>query len=231
MIGRRDLILGASCLVAAGAAYQLKPRKHLSLLGQKKMEAIIPASFGSWSSRGDADLIKPLAEGSLAARLYSQSVARIYSHENGRDDVMVMVAYGENQSDLLQLHRPEACYPAVGFSLLLNTPTAVPLGHGVALPGRRVTATRSDRRENIVYWTRLGEYLPISGADQGKARLKTAMQGYIADGVLIRCSKVGEDDASAFQDLDRFIAEMVGAVAPADRPALVGTILSRALVA
>ena len=53
------------------------------------MESIIPAAFGDWTSQGDADLIKPLAEGSLAARLYSQSVSRIYSHANGRDDVMV----------------------------------------------------------------------------------------------------------------------------------------------
>jgi EpsI family protein len=231
MIGRRDLILGASCLAAAGVSYQLTPRRHLSLLGRRKMDAIIPATFGAWTSQGDADLIKPVAEGSLAARLYSQSLSRIYNHANGRDDIMVMVAYGENQSDLLQLHRPEACYPAVGFSLLLNAPATVPLRNGASLPGRRVTAERSDRRENIIYWTRLGEFLPTDGAAQGKARLRTAMEGYIADGVLIRCSKVGQDDATAFQNLGRFISELVLAVAPADRPALVGTALSRALAA
>jgi EpsI family protein len=231
MIGRRDLILGASCLLAAGAAYQLTPRRHLNLLGPKKMDAVVPTAFGDWTSQGDADLVKPVAEGSLAARLYSQSISRIYSHANGREDVMVLIAYGDNQSDLLQLHRPEACYPAVGFSLVLNQPTTVPLGHGVSLPGRRVTAERSERRENIVYWTRLGEFLPTNGTDQGEARLKTAMQGYIADGVLIRCSKVGPDDQTAFAQLDSFIAEMVAAVAPANRPALVGTNLSKALEA
>jgi len=231
MIGRRDLILGASCLLAAGAAYQLTPRRHLSLLGPRKMEAVIPTAFGAWTSQGDADLVKPVAEGSLAAKLYSQSISRVYSHASGREDVMVLIAYGDNQSDLLQLHRPEACYPAVGFNLVLNTPTTVPLGHGAMLPGRRVTAERSERRENIVYWTRLGEYLPTDGTAQGKARLETAMQGYIADGVLIRCSKLGPDDATAFQQLNGFIAEMVNAVASANRPALVGTALSRALVA
>ena len=229
MIGRRDLILGATCLLAAGAAYQLTPRRHLSLLGPRKMDAIIPTVFGDWTAQTNADLIRPIAEGSLADRLYSQSVQRIYNHANGRDSIMMMVAYGENQSDLLQLHRPEACYPAVGFSLLLNAAATVPLGHGAILPSRRVTAVRADRRENIVYWTRLGEFLPTDGTAQGKARLETAMQGYIADGVLIRCSKVGEEDAIAFEDLNRFIAEMVRAVKPGDRPALVGTRLARAV--
>jgi EpsI family protein len=231
MIGRRDLLLGGGCLLAAGAAYQLTPRRHLNLLGDKKMESVIPTAFGDWTSQGDATLVKPVAEGSLAARLYSQSISRVYSNPQG-DEVMVLVAYGDNQSDLLQLHRPEACYPAVGFSLLYNQPAVVPLGPaGVTLPSRRVTAERSDRREDIVYWTRLGEYLPTDGTAQGKARLETAMQGYIADGVLIRCSKLSSDDAAAFADLDAFIREMLRAVTPKNRPALVGTSLSRAMQA
>ena len=231
MIGRRDLILGASGLFAAGAAYQLEPRRHISLLGERKMDSILPTAFGAWTSQSDEGLVKPLAEGSLAARLYSQSVSRLYSHANGRDAVMMLVAYGDNQSDLLQLHRPEACYPAVGFNLLYNAPWAVPLGHGAMLPSRRVTAERAERRENIVYWTRLGEYLPTDGTAQGRARLKTAMEGYIADGALFRYSMVGPEDAVAFQSLDRFVAELVNAVAPANRPALVGSALSRTLMA
>ena len=37
---------------------------------------------------------------------------------------MLSIAYGKNQSDALQLHKPEICYPAQGFTLLAkqNTP-------------------------------------------------------------------------------------------------------------
>jgi EpsI family protein len=38
--------------------------------------------------------------------------------------IMLSIAYGKNQSDALQLHKPEICYPAQGFTLLAkqNTP-------------------------------------------------------------------------------------------------------------
>lgn len=229
MIARRDVLMGGACLVGAGGAWYLKPRKHLNLLAGRKMDAIVPARFGPWVGQSDTNLIQPVAEGSLADRLYSQSVTRIYLNEVTRDEIMVLIAYGDNQSDLLQLHRPEACYPAVGFRLVLSAPANVPLGDGAILPVRRVTADRTERRENIVYWTRLGEYLPTNGTKQGEARLAMAMRGYVADGMLFRCSKVGVDDATNFAALEGFIAELVRATAPRDRPALVGSELAKAI--
>lgn len=227
IVRRRDLILGGACVVAAGAAYQLKPRRKLNLLGARKMETVIPEAFGNWESHGDVNLVQPVAEGSLAARLYSQSLARIYTNTTTDESIMVLVAYGDNQSDMLQLHRPEACYPAVGFRVVMSQPAAVALAPSISLPVRRVVAEKADYREDIVYWTRLGEYLPTDSADQGRARLATAMKGYIADGALFRCSAVGNSDAVTFASLDRFIVELVRAVGPGDRPAILGTSLAR----
>lgn len=229
MSSRRDLILGAASLVAAGAAYQLTPRHHVSLLGNRRMDTVIPSSFGSWQSQGDVELVQPVERDSLVAKLYSQTVSRIYFHAANAPPIMMLVAYGDNQSDLLQLHRPESCYPAVGFRLIQNDPTSVELGGGVAIPGRQVVAERSERREVILYWTRLGEFLPISGSEQREARLATALKGEIADGALFRCSTVGLDDAAAFTALRAFVAELVRAVSPADRPVLLGTSRARAL--
>jgi EpsI family protein len=231
MIARRDLIFLTASAAAAGAAYQLKPKRRLSLLANRKMDAVIPASFNNWDGQGDVDLVQPLSEGGLAARLYSQSVARIYSNRQTGAEVMMLVAYGENQSDLLQLHRPESCYPAVGFELEMTRRAAIPLGPDMTLPGRHVIASRSDRREYIAYWTRLGEFLPIDASDQQRARLTTAVHGYVADGALFRFSLLGDDDMRAFAVLDQFVAQLVRAVKPAERPALVGTKLSRSLAA
>ena len=228
IIARRDLLMGGACVAAAGVAWYLEPRKHLNLLGGRKMDAVLPKTFGRWVSQADATLVQPLGKGTLAARLYSQAVQRIYQHEETGDEIMVLVAYGENQSDLLQLHRPEVCYPAVGFRLVFSAPAEVLLDGGGVLPVRRVTADMSERRENIVYWTRLGEFLPTDGASQGEARLAMAMKGYVADGMLFRCSKLGPSDEENFSALESFVREILVAVAPRDRPAIIGTALTNA---
>lgn len=223
MISRRDLLLGAASFAAAGAAYQLKPRKRVSLLGARKLEDTVPMAFGPWTAEDFTNLVKPETVGKLAARLYSEIIQRVYHHEDTGDQIMVLIAYGDTQSDLLQLHRPESCYPAVGFQLLSSAEAPIPLRPTLAIPGRRVVAVKGDRKENIVYWTRLGEYLPTGSWGQRDARLRTAMQGYIPDGGLFRFSALGDDRAEAFKLLDGFVVDLMRAVPPAGRRGMVGT--------
>lgn len=231
MTTRRDLLIGAACVAAAGGAYWLKPKKRLVLLSKGKMADAIPLKFGDWSAEASDGLVQPKTEGDLASTLYSEMVGRVYHQASTGAAVMMLVAYGDTQSDLLQLHRPEACYPAVGFNLLSSTPAELFLPDRVPMMVRHVVAAMADRQENIVYWTRMGEYLPNSGGEQRKARLRTAMQGYVPDGALVRFSMVGENAAASFGQMDAFIAELMGAVSVSNRPALVGTALAKAMVA
>lgn len=222
MISRRDMVLGGACAVAAAGAYGLQPRKRLNLLGARKMGDVLPATFGAWESQTVDELVRPATEGRLAALLYSEMVSRIYAHRDTGDAVMMLVAYGDTQSDLLQLHRPESCYPAVGFRILNTAEQALPIAPNVFLPGRRVIADRADYEERILYWARLGEYLPAGPEAQRSARLLTSMKGFIPDGALFRFSSVRRDDG-AFAMLEGFIAAMIRAVPATSRPALVGT--------
>ncbi len=48
------------------------------------------------------------------------------------------------------------------------------------------------------------------------------MQGYLADGVLVRLSTVAEPSPAVYAELDRFARMMVLGMAPANRAALVG---------
>jgi EpsI family protein len=230
MIARRDLVMGGAAVAAAALAYRLKPHQKLNLLGHRKMADIVPVSFGAWSSQGESSLVTPATEGKLAARLYNEIVSRIYTETATGEQIMMLIAYGDTQSDLLQLHRPEACYPAVGFHLASAQTVSIPLATNAAIPGRRVLAELENRHERIVYWARVGEFLPATTGDQRKAQLKTAMQGFVPDGALFRFSSL-RPDASAFDILDRFIANLVASIAPADRPPLIGTGLARQLTA
>jgi len=227
MISKRDLLFGALCVSAAAGAYALKPRKRLVLLKEGKIADAVPVNFGAWSAENSDGLVQPKTEGELAATLYSEMVGRIYHNSVDGSAIMMLIAYGDTQSDLLQLHRPESCYPAVGFNLVSSKPVAVKLLGGGLLPARRVVARTSDRQENIVYWARMGEYLPASASEQREVRLRTAMEGFVPDGALVRFSIVDDEADRAFTRMDRFIPELLSAIVADKRAALVGTALAK----
>lgn len=231
MIARRDLLIGGACIVAAGTAYALKPRDRLVLLKDGKMADALPISFGEWSAESTDGLVQPKSEGELAATLYSELVGRIYHQASTGAAVMMLIAYGDTQSDLLQLHRPESCYPAVGFNILSSEAGTLALAGGAKVPVRRVVASAQGRQENIIYWARMGEYLPASSGEQRKVRLQTAMDGYVPDGALIRFSIVGGDTEAAFHTLEMFIPELLASVSSKKRPALIGTQLAKTMSA
>jgi EpsI family protein len=213
------MVLGGLGLAALGTAEALRPRRKLKLLTSGTIAEAIPERFGSWGAYA-AELVGPEQAGRLAKTLYSEIVQRTYVDDETGAAVMLLVAYGDTQSDLLQLHRPESCYPAVGFNVTMSQPADVPIGNGATLPARHVVAMMDERTENIVYWTRMGEALPRSGGEQRDARLVNAMKGFVADGVLVRCSSVG-DSAEQFRLLDAFVPKMLAASRKQSLPALV----------
>lgn len=224
---RRDVIFASLGVGAFGIAEGLRPRRKLRLLKSGTIGDAIPERFGAWEAHAD-ELVSPDQAGRLAKTLYSEIVSRTYVHGGNEAAVMVLAAYGDTQSDLLQLHRPESCYPAVGFALQSAKSIALPLSGAAELPAREVVAVLGDRVENIMYWTRMGEQLPRTGGEQREARLANSIAGVVPDGILVRCSAIGES-APSFATLSSFVPELLRAVRPSARPALIGTDLSRRL--
>lgn len=223
MIGRRDFIIGGACVAAAAGAEVLRPHKRVSLLNEgQKLEDAIPKAFGKWKARDSEGIVAPQSEDSLAAKLYNQSVSRMYEDPDS-NVVMLLIAYGNTQSDTLQLHRPEVCYPAFGFAIVENSATQIPIGRGATLPGRNLVASVPGRDERITYWTRVGEFLPTSNSEQREMRFRTSLAGIIPDGVLVRVSNMLPEDETGFPLNARFVAELLQAVQPAVRPALITT--------
>ena len=170
----------------------------------------------------------PQSDDSLAAKLYSQTLARYYVDAAG-EGVMMLIAYGDTQSDQLQLHRPEVCYPAFGFNVVRTVAAPIAISPSVSVPARSLTAESPMRTEQIAYWTRIGEYLPIDGTEQRIAKLRNAFDGVLPDGVLVRLSNVNGDASAAFALNQRFAGAMLAAIAPAKRSVLIGSRLARQL--
>lgn len=228
MIDRRATLLGLGCLGAAGAAAALKPRRRTSLLRSKTLAAVVPTNFPGWAADTYEGVAKPKLEG-LSATLYEEVVQRVYRDAVTGADVMVLIAYGANQSDLLQLHRPEVCYPALGFQIASKGTSRVTLPGGAALPLVSLVAMAGERQENILYWTRVGEDLPASDKQQREVLLRDAMEGFVPDGVLVRCSVVAADEKLAFDLLRRFIPSFMSAIAADHRAVLVGSAAAKAM--
>lgn len=225
-MNRRDILLGGALLSAAGTAAALTPRNRLVLLGDRKLDDVVPHRVGDWGYVPSNEFVLPKSPGSLADRLYSQTVARLYRSPNDLP-MMLVIAYGAVQNDLLQLHRPEICYTAVGFTISASRKTGLALGPS-RLPVRELTARNDLRMEQITYWTRIGDDLPTDGSEQRWVKLRQQMAGYLSDGVLVRVSTVAGDDPQVFEQLSRFAAGLVRAMRPADRQILIGRPLAAA---
>lgn len=230
MISRRDLIMGGACLAGAGAAYQLKPRRNVPLLSKRTLAEIVPTAFNSWTSQDVGDPLAINGPGTLSAKIYNELLVRLYASSETGDQVLMVLAYGGRQTDELQLHRPEVCYPAFGYTLVRNEAVQMPLSKGVSLPARRLIGKRDDHEEGVVYWTRIGETLPVDAAEQRRDRFKIAFGGIIPDGLLSRFSSVRRPDSDAWAPIETFIPQLIDAVAADDRKVLIGTDRARAIV-
>lgn len=225
MVDRRDFVIGLLGAGAFGTAEFLRPRRRVRLFPTGTLEDIVPRRFGTWTELPGGNIITPVTPNSLSDRLYSGTISRLYVEPGvSNRAIMLLVAYGGEQSDMLQLHRPETCYPAVGLEITSRQLGAIALPGGQTLPATRLTAGTVNRHESIIYWTRLGEEFPRSGSEQRRDRLKTAMQGVIGDGILVRASTVSSGSASEdFAYVERFLHDFVGALPQGARPGFIGT--------
>ena len=227
MMNRRALFAGVACVGAALVARQLKPHHYVSLLKSAKLDDLIPRAFGAWTSEDVGDPLALNGPGTLSSQLYNQLVTRAYSDGRG-NQILMLLAHGERQSDELQLHRPEVCYPAFGYALLRNEPTQIRLGEGVTLPARRLVAKSPSHEESVLYWSRLGEYFPIDSGQQRADRFRNAVAGLIPDGILCRFS-TADESAKAWSGLEVFVHDLIAATKPAGQQVLVGTERTRQL--
>ena len=218
---RRDLLVGGAALVAAGTAYARMPRRPTMLIGKDQLDKLVPLKIDNWSYEMASGLVLPPPD-QLARLLYDQQVTRSYASPD-QLPVMLLMAYGSSQGGMLQIHRPEICYPASGFHLTETQITAIPLPDGHRVASRSFTASSDTRVEQVLYWTRIGDVVPTSWTGQRIAVIRSNLAGSIPDGLLVRLSTVSNDAAQAQTTLKKFAAEMLSAMTPASRNMLIGS--------
>jgi len=216
---RRTVLMGGALILAsaAGAGIKLYQRKDAPL--RRPIAEGIPKQFAEWSSVDEQGLVRP-EEDAGQKSIYDQEVSRVY--QTGDAAIMLLIAYGSTQSDTLQVHRPEFCYPAAGFEIGPREQVEVPLKSGGGVPAAFFTAVRKERIEQILYWTRLGDQFPTSWINQHLAQVKNSVRGVVPNGVLVRASVITPDAAAARELLASFLEQLVQRSSPMARTALIG---------
>lgn len=221
---RRQSIIGGAFLAAAATGLAFKPRHVEKLIGDAKLDRLVPHQFAGWDFQTASGLVLP-PQDQLRDKIYSQLLTRVYARADGTS-VMLLIAYSGAQDGTIQIHRPEVCYPASGYHLSTIADHRVPIAKGIEIPSRYIVAEAQLAREQLIYWTRLGNHFPTRWSEQKLAVIAENFAGIIPDGVLVRISSVAPGDARPI--FDRFARDLYVAVTLRMRRVLVGSDLATA---
>lgn len=210
------------CLASLGAVFA-RPTVKVSEIGEKiELETLVPQKFGAWAfePQKTVQVINPQTQ-ELLDKLYSQILTRTYINDAGYR-VMLSIAYGGDQREQLQAHRPEVCYPAQGFALKSNVQDVVTTDFG-QIPVRRLETSIGARQEPVTYWYAIGGQVVEGGSVKRKlVELTFGMTGKIPDGMLFRVSSIDGDTAKARKMQDEFVNELLKTLSAEHRQRLSG---------
>ncbi|MGZ4968199.1 MAG: exosortase-associated protein EpsI, B-type [Methylobacter sp.] len=218
----RALTILILMLLTAAAAVLLKPAQKTSeQQTQINLETMIPKQIDHW--REDDSTVYPLVSAekqSLVNKLYNQILSRAYINDKGQR-IMLSIAYGSEQSDMMQVHKPEVCYSAQGFQILKSAAGIFNTGFGT-VPVKRLLAVQGTRVEPLIYWITIGDTMTVSSRQWKLAQLKYGLTGKIPDGMVFRVSSLG-DESVAYPAQEDFIKALLQALSPENRKRLIGS--------
>jgi EpsI family protein len=217
----KSWIIGLSMVAAALLAIVLTPTRLTAATAPKiDLETMIPKQFGDWHQLQELDVIavSPEVQANLN-KIYQQTLARTYVNSKG-EQIMLSLAYGGDQRDGMQVHKPEVCYPAQGFQVTKLTNGTLDTGFS-QIPVKRLLTTQGTRIEPITYWIIIGDTVAIDNFKWKLDQLKYGLTGKIPDGMIFRVSSIG-DMGSAYAIQEEFIRDLLKSLPTASRKHLIG---------
>jgi len=209
------------CFALATARAMLTPSALQA--PQIDLAAMLPAQFANWKwlPQSETRVVNPQAA-ELTAKIYTQTLTRLYRNQVDGQQIMLVIAYGADQRDDLQVHYPEVCYPGQGFEVLSNTKLRLATSFGL-LPVRRMeTRQGANRNEPVTYWAMLGDQVVLDGMQKKITEMRMGWAGTRADGLLFRVSTIDPQSQHAFATQTRFITDLLDHLSAADRHRLSG---------
>lgn len=215
-------VAGLSMLLAALLSVILTPAQRLAdAKPGVNLELMIPREFSDWKVD---TAIMPLAvmpdQQAMLDKIYGEVLFRTYVNSRG-ERIMLSIAYGSDQSDALQMHRPEVCYAAQGFHIAHQADAEL----GILsrhLPVKQLVAMQGSRIEPITYWITVGGHVVKSKMEQKIAQLRYGLTRKIPDGYLLRVSNISNDSPAAYRLHGQFITDLLTSIDSERAKTLIG---------
>ena len=220
---RRTLLISAATISAGIVAPALQPRKtYTDVVGQPpKLDTLIPSQFHDWTvDEQFTGIVSPDLQAAIEST-YSQSLNRTYKN-HAKDSIMLALGYGDTQTRVAQVHKPEVCYAAQGFKITDAHTDSISF-NGFQIPVMRLIGAKAGRIEPVTYWIRSGEKIVRGWAEQNIARIYAGLHGYIPDGLLFRTSELSDDPVKSYAKQDKFIVDLLAAIPNNLRWAVLGS--------
>ena len=196
-----SLMMGMLMVSSAVLTVSITPRVEIASPDDRiDLETLIPREFDGWKvdSTFLAPIVNPDAK-SLITKIYNQTLSRTYIN-NQSERVMLSIAYGRDQRTDLQIHRPEICYLANGFTIGALTKTFFDTTIG-RIPVMHLVAKQGTRNEPITYWVRMGDSVTRGWFEQKLARFRYLVTGKVPDALLFRVSTISDDVQDSYRRL------------------------------
>lgn len=220
---RSSLYLAIAMVALSVLAFTLRPTQRMSEQNSAiNLEAMIPQEFGDWKVDKSANtfFVDPTVT-ERVNKTYLQSISRTYVKSNG-ERVMLAIAYGGDQNDMMQVHKPEICYAAQGFFVKQSDDVTLKADNEEFV-ARRMLAEKGSRLEPVTYWVTIGNKVAVNPLQWRLERIRYGLTGVVPDGLLFRVSTIGNDLSKEYSNQQEFIEDLVRSLDSTSRSRILGT--------
>lgn len=220
---RPSLYLSIAMVALSVLAFTLRPTQRMSEQNSAiNLEAMIPQEFGDWKEDKSANtfFVDPTVT-ERVNKTYLQSISRTYVKSNG-ERVMLAIAYGGDQNDMMQVHKPEICYAAQGFFVKQSDDVTLKADNEEFV-ARRMLAEKGARLEPVTYWVTIGNKVAVNPVQWRLERIRYGLTGVVPDGLLFRVSTIGNDLSKEYSNQQEFIEDLVRSLDSTSRSRILGT--------
>ncbi len=217
-----SLLIGILAVLASAVAYSLRPSLLMADAYPRMPLALeMPTVLQRWQKvSNDIAVVDPTQEAVLEY-LYAETFAATYRDHNNHL-VMLSVAYGRDQSDGHEVHKPDLCYPAQGFSILESTPVNLKIGADYSISAKYLKTVKGDRPEPLLYWTTVGNRTYQGKLEKKRIGFEYALKNLIPDGLVVRVSTIENDEEEAKRFMNDFVSDWYAGASEASRQRFFG---------
>lgn len=217
-LSRTGILLATLMIGASIIAYIAKPTRYMAeIYPRERLTVEIPKEFKHWKKlQTEVAAVVDPTQLAVLNYLYTETFSANYV-DTSNHIIMLSVAYGKDQSDGHDVHKPDLCYPAQGFTVIEQRELPLAIDTHRSIIVQYMKTQRDQRIEPLIYWTTVGNYLYRNRMQKKLIAFKYSRDNLIPDGMIIRVSTLEKDSTVALATLTDFVKDWYEAMSEQQR--------------